>query len=207
MVSFVIKQTGEIMGKTIYQENTIIRHNDYETGETITETHENKHIKRVFDEEEFIQVYVNDIAALIGLEKSTDIKVMMALWKEAMFNPRNSADGNLIYLYRPMKESLAKELGYSVGTVNNSANRLAKKEFIIQKDRGVYFLNPKYFFKGFIDDRPKVMRTIIEYRITKQKKEEEDKNQLRLFEEGQKAIESSNNAHLGNPSLKLVANG
>lgn len=35
------------------------------------------------------------------------------------------------------------------------------------KYKGIYYLNPKYFFKGKLNDRTKVIRNIVEYKIGK----------------------------------------
>ena len=56
---------------------------------------------------------------------------------------------------------------YTVGKKLRTPITLSKKRMIIKdtKHRGVYFLNPEYFFKGSISDRTKVIKNIIEYQI------------------------------------------
>ena len=55
----------------------------------------------------------------------------------------------------------------AVQSVRNVISSLVKnpKRLLIkdQKFRSTYYLNPQYFFKGALKDRPKVMKYIFEY--------------------------------------------
>lgn len=138
---------------------------DSETGEVIQQEVSTKVIKKVA-QEDFIQVYLEDLAALLNVTAISEIRVLMVLWRMASFNKENDKAGNRIVLVKPIKEEIATELSLTSGTVDNILRKLLNKNLIIKIDRTIYSLNPQYFFKGYMKDRLKVVRTIIEYHIT-----------------------------------------
>lgn len=137
---------------------------DSETGEVIQQEISTKVIKRVA-QEDFIQVYLEDLAALLSITAISEIKVLMVLWRMASFNKENDKAGNRIVLVKPIKEEIANELNLTLGTIDNILRKLLNKNLIIKMDRTIYSLNPQYFFKGYMKDRLKVVKTIIEYHI------------------------------------------
>lgn len=137
---------------------------DSETGEVIQQEVSTKVIKRVA-QEDFIQVYLEDLAALLNVTAISEIRVLMVLWRMASFNKENDKAGNRIVLVKPIKEEIANELSLTAGTVDNILRKLLNKNLIIKVDRTIYSLNPQYFFKGYMKDRLKVVRTTIEYHI------------------------------------------
>lgn len=138
---------------------------DSETGEIIQQEVSTKVIKRVA-QEDFIQVYLEDLAALLNITALSEIRVLMVLWRMASFNKENDKQGNRVVLVKPIKEEIATELNLTSGTIDNILRKLLNKKLIIKVDRTIYTLNPQYFFKGYMKDRLKVVKTIIEYHIT-----------------------------------------
>jgi DNA-binding MarR family transcriptional regulator len=137
---------------------------DSETGEVLQQEVSTKVIKRVA-QEDFIQVYLEDLAALLNVTAISEIRVLMVLWRMASFNKENDKAGNRIVLVKPIKEEIATELNLTAGTIDNILRKLLNKNLIIKIDRTIYTLNPQYFFKGYMKDRLKVVKTIIEYHI------------------------------------------
>lgn len=137
---------------------------DRETGELIEENISTTIVKKV-EREDFIQVYLKDMSALLDIKAVSEMKVLLVLWRIASFNKENDNNGNKIVLVKAIKEEIAKELDISVGTIDNVLRKLVDRELIIKVARSVYKLNPNYFFKGYLKDRLKVVKTIIEYQI------------------------------------------
>lgn len=157
------------MATKIFQHDT--NSINIETGEVLSI--EQKIVKRVAPDN-FIQVYLEDLSGLFKLENVAEYKVLIALWKRVNFNEENTIDGNSVVLVKAIKEQIANETDYSLSRVNSVITTLVKKELLIQKDRSIYVLNPKYFFKGYYKDRVKVVRAVIEYRIEDNTNDEQE---------------------------------
>jgi hypothetical protein len=158
------------MATKVFQHD--INNVNIETGEVLSI--EQRIIKKV-SPDDFIQVYLEDLSGLFKLENVAEYKVLIALWKRAIFNEEHTIEGNSVVLVKAIKEQIAKETEYSLSRINTVVSTLVKKELLIQKERSIYVLNPKYFFKGYYKDRVKVVRAIIEYKIEKPAKNEADK--------------------------------
>lgn len=141
---------------------------DNTTGEVHSHSIEHTIIKKV-SQDNFIQVYLEDLSGLLGIENLVEFKVLLSLWKKANFNDENSENGNVVYLVKSVKEGIANDTGYSLSRINSTISTLTKKKLLVKKDRSVYWLNPKYFFKGYSKDRIKAVKTVIEYEIVDDK--------------------------------------
>lgn len=74
--------------------------------------------------------------------------------------------GNMITYNGVFKDQVMKRTGLKEGTIKNSLSNLVKKEMLLKdKNKGVYYLNPKYFFKGKLGDRTKLIKRTIEYQL------------------------------------------
>jgi hypothetical protein len=147
----------------IYQEvNTIT---DINTGEV--QIIENTIVRKV-KASEFVQVYLEDLSGILSISTGSEIKLLAVLWKASEWNEENSSLGNRIVIVKALKEQWAKQLEVNIQTLNNILTSLIKKNLLINQDRSIYYLNPKYFFKGFSKDRDKVVKTIISYEISKE---------------------------------------
>lgn len=124
---------------------------DKHTGELL----EYKAVRSV-DIETFIMVFFSCIPELVKL-RGVPLKVLICCWKLSSFNPVMENTGNIIYTGPAFKEACRRE-GFSISDANidNAISTLCKEGFLIRKHRGVYLLNPDYFFKGTLSDRTKV---------------------------------------------------
>lgn len=115
--------------------------------------------------EKFLQVYLNDLSGLFQLNSSTEIKLLSLMWRDSRYNDDNSDIGNIVYTIKDLKEQWVKEMGSSMGTINNTITKLVTKGLLISKpkSRSVYYLNPQYFFKGNTKDLPKVKQVLMQY--------------------------------------------
>lgn len=109
--------------------------------------------------ESFMQVYLEDNSSIYGIDNKSQLRVMRELWVISQF------DTNQVILVKSIKEDIAKKVGCTLQTVNNHITKFVKKDLLIKKDTSVYYLNPEYFFKGFLQNRPKVVKSIREYHL------------------------------------------
>ena len=133
---------------------------DFNTGEV--KTIENVIIKKI-KQEDFVQIYLEDLSGLLSIATITELKLLAILWKKSEWNEENSGMGNKIIIVKSIKEEFANELNVNLQTINNTLSSLLKKKLILSNSRSVYYLNPKYFFKGFSKDRIKAVKTILQY--------------------------------------------
>lgn len=128
---------------------------DKETGEIIEDS---KIIRKKVSTQEFMQVYLNDISGLLGIENKSQMFVLVELWKLAQF------DTNQVVIIKGIKQQIADNIGIAYKTVDNHIVKLCKLNLLIRKETGIYFLNPQYFFKGYLENRPKILKLVLEYR-------------------------------------------
>jgi len=158
-------------GTKVYQEINNVT--DMDTGEV--KVIENTIVRRV-NQDQFVQIYLEDLSGLLSISTGNESKLLAIIWKHCEWNAENSGIGNKIVIVKPFKDEWAKELEIGTQAVNNIISGLVKKNLLIKKDRSVYYLNPKYFFKGFSKDRIKAIRTVLNYTFT------ENPEQQELFE-------------------------
>jgi len=130
---------------------------DHKTGEI---TEEKRVYKRQIEKEKFMMVYLESISGILKINSPIEYKVLLALWEMSEF------ETNRVILVKPIKEALAAKLKYGFKTVENSISRLAKKDLLVKKGAGIYFLNPKYFFKGSEIARSNAIKIIFDFSLT-----------------------------------------
>lgn len=106
--------------------------------------------------DEFIMVFFAscpDLLKLTGL----NLKVLICCWKFSSYNPECETEGNIVHNDLMFKEK-CKSLGLAISnaSIDNAVNYLSKHNFLIKRCKGVYLLNPKYFFKGRLSDKSKI---------------------------------------------------
>ena len=115
---------------------------------------------------DYINIYLDEfVDIMLKIENGTQARLLALLWKESEINLKDSSKGNQIYTIKANKDKWAKELLVKLQTINNTLSALLEKNLLIKKDRSICMLNPKLFFKGFVNDRDKVIQTIITYSI------------------------------------------
>lgn len=116
--------------------------------------------------EEFIQVYLKDNEQFYNLSKP-EYSVLSILWLKSDYYKDEGNPGNKIVINKQIRDIIADKTGIADSTIKNAVASLVKKNMIFkdQNYKGVYYLNPEYFFKGSISDRTKCIRHIIEYSI------------------------------------------
>jgi len=118
--------------------------------------------------EEFCQLYLKDNAEFYQLSQAEHCVLAVCMYLSTYYDKKKSTlIGNVVNCNSLFIDEAKKRTGLKESTIRNSIVSLSKKNMIIKdsKHRGVYFLNPEYFFKGSISDRTTVIKNIIEYQI------------------------------------------
>lgn len=117
--------------------------------------------------EKFCQIYLEDNPDFYNLSKS-EYSILAMCWKLSSYYDDSPIPGNKVYCTKDFIDKCIATCNLQASTVRNALSSLAKKDMIIKdKDyKAVYYLNPKFFFKGKLSDRIKVIKHCIEYQIS-----------------------------------------
>lgn len=140
-----------------------VRTIDYSSGELITE--EIKNIRNV-KADAFMQVYLNDLSGLLQITSRKELILLAVLWRHSTFTNGDNL-GNIVCVHAEIKNEVFELTNMTDGAIRNSISKFVKKELLIKytKGRGLYYLNPVYFFKGALSLRSKTIKYVLEYKI------------------------------------------
>lgn len=141
----------------------IVTQNINENGEIISA--EIKTIKTV-TAEKFCQVYLEDNEEFHKLSQS-EYRVLSMCWRYSIYYSDLNYPGNKVNYDKQFKDLIMEKTNLAESTIKNAFTTLVKKEMLLKDKnyKGIYYMNPKYFFKGSLSDRAKVIRHTIEYNI------------------------------------------
>lgn len=130
-------------------------------GNVISE--EKKFFKKV-NVRDFIQVYLDDMSGLLGIKSLAEQQVLAWFWKFSQY-PNDEFDCNYVSLSSLLFEKLQESTGLKPQSIRNTISALSKKRILIKdsKRRGIYYLNPQFFWKGKLSDNTRNMRLNINY--------------------------------------------
>lgn len=114
-------------------------------------------IRKRVSADKFLQVYLDDFGFLMGIEGEGEHRII--LWCAKNMN----YETNEVVIVGEHKKRIASECDLSLHTINNSLTSLVRKSVLIRKATSIYLLNPKYFFRGRIEDRAALIRTVEYY--------------------------------------------
>lgn len=147
----------------IVQENTVIG----EGGEILSS--EIKTIKKV-SLDQFCQVYLQDNEEFYCLSKA-ESNILSLCWRYSVYYDDKELDlpGNKVIVDKQMRNIMMQKTGLAESTIKNAFTTLVKKDMLIKDHnyKSVYYLNPKYFFKGTLSSRTKSIKHSIEYVLRK----------------------------------------
>lgn len=110
-------------------------------------------------QEEFIMCFLNSLSVLMKLDGYV-MKVLLVIWKCSTFNP-NGDEANSITNSKVLKDEVRKYCPTMTDDIINHAfTELKKKEILLRQCRGVYKLNPVFFFKGSLTQRSRLLAHI-----------------------------------------------
>lgn len=116
--------------------------------------------------EEFVQVYLKDNEQFFDLSKP-EYSTLSMLWLKSDYYKEDNYPGNKIVVNKQIKDEIIVKTKLAESTIKNALSSLVKKDIILKDDKykGVYYLNPKYFFKGKVTDRTKCIKHYTSYYI------------------------------------------
>jgi hypothetical protein len=144
--------------KTGKIEATRTEYVDVDTGEVVDSDLNVKKFKYVTGKDQFFLVYAELLSVMIKQMSLPEVKILAWLLK-------NYNSGTPIGITRRLREIIAEETGLSHGTVANVLSSLCRKgdPVVLYRDsRGLYYINPRYAFKGSSSERNKAIVTIFE---------------------------------------------
>ena len=142
------------------QRKTVV---DSNTGEILEET-TTIVAERKYTKDTFIYLYLNDLSGIMNIKNQTELRVLAWLWKFSSY-PDDDVAGNCVVVGDLLFDKIEKDLCLKRQTIKNCISGLAKEQIIIKDPdhRSTYYLNPKYFYKGKIDELPKTRKVILTY--------------------------------------------
>lgn len=155
---------------TIYNEKQVDRFHeevDPETGEIYPVLDSSEIITNRFykSSDEFIQIYLEDMSGILNITSKSELQVLACIWKYSTYAEND--EGNCIIINPKILNIIQNETKLNIQSIRNIICNLSKspKQLLIkdQNFRSTYYLNPLYFFKGSLKDRPKVLKKIFVY--------------------------------------------
>lgn len=136
---------------------------DITTGEILFQA---KDIVRRVNVDDFIQVYLKDMSGLMGIKNMAEYHILVWFWKFSRFPDANSK-ANYVSLDAILLSKIREETGLKDQSIRNSICSLAKKNILIKDKnmRGIYYLNPNYFWKGKISENTKNLKLSFDYKF------------------------------------------
>lgn len=127
-------------------ETTIV---DRNTGEIITSS--KSFSVKSKSSEEFYMTFIQFVQPLLRFKSIRDMQVLTKFCMMIEYNT------NRVILPAPRRKQICEELGMENTHLSNCIRRL-KDLRIITGDKGVYEVNPIYFWKGTTDSRDKLLK-------------------------------------------------
>ena len=130
-----MKKIGVVGSKEV---NTVVN----EEGEVISQDTQNILVnKYIYDGETFLLLYNSFITDIRKFDKISE-KVFLHMCM-------NAKSGSMeVIMTKSFKIGMVVDLGFSLGTINNSIQRLYRMDALRRIDTGVYLVNPAYAWKG-----------------------------------------------------------
>jgi len=95
---------------------------------------------------QFIIVYLEKVSDISKKLNPTEIELLTWMWKDCV--TQGEEHHNVVYALAHNKNKWAASIETKVGVIENAITSLVSNGFIKRIGRGVYILNPEYFYKG-----------------------------------------------------------
>ena len=141
---------------TLSKETTVTNVNA-ETGEVLnSETNIiTQNLKyKTSTQEEFWFMYASFLDVMIGKNKPSAIAKDIFFW---ILKTYPGVFGKLS-LTKEIKEDMAKDLNYTLGSINNNLASLISSGLVLKEGRNCFRVNPKYVFKGYSKERDLLLK-------------------------------------------------
>lgn len=112
------------------------------------------------DEPPYVKLYIDCVLTLKGLQKGLN-PILLALLKRMTYANLNDVDGGqLLFINKPFKELVAKEISVSVKRVEQAITEFVKTGIIRRIQVGLYQVNPDIAGRGEWKDIQNIRATI-----------------------------------------------
>ena len=119
----------------------------------------------------------NEVSVIVMLDNSefyslskAESNVLSVAWLMSSYysDPEFKFPGNRISCDKQFRDIVHNKTGLAESTIKAAIASLAQKEMLLKDKeyKGIYYLNPDYFFKGKLSDRTKAIKQITEYIIS-----------------------------------------
>jgi predicted transcriptional regulator len=125
----------------------------YDSDNNFIEATVKKHTFIANGKEEFFFVYSSMLAIFNSMEQS-EIRVLGFLLRYA--------DGTVFSIDKPIRIEIAKVTNLSERTIYNTVKALASKNLIFKHPSGAYQINPRYAYRGSVNERNNQLKAFIE---------------------------------------------
>lgn len=113
---------------------------------------------------ESIYICLENLADWLDVNTKAEIQILCCLWKYSTYVDDNNK-GNCVFISKMLIADIQNVTTLKEQTIRNIISSLSKKKLLIKdtRFRGTYYLNPIYFFKGPLKERPKTTNFILSY--------------------------------------------
>ena len=130
---------------------------DKETGELMTSTMEKTYSYRLKNNDEFVMLYYKYILrAVAGIKSANTFRLLISLVSIADYNT-GTVSLNAFY-----RKGICEQLNIKNSHISRYLDEL-KKANIISGSRGLYHINPKFFWKGDSGERSRMLKDKLFY--------------------------------------------
>lgn len=105
------------------------------------------------DSEKFFMTFIETIAPMYKLKSITDLKLMIKFCTVAEFNTGQ------IVISPALRRKICQELEISTNMFSMALKSLNSKN-LIYGEKGTYYINPQLHWKGTMDARNQIMKTL-----------------------------------------------
>lgn len=141
--------------KRIYKATEVSQYNvDRETGEVMSESHQQTEMGYVETEPQYIKIYLDCILRFKNLSSSLN-PILIALCKHMHFADKNQ----IVFVNKYVKDIICKECGVKTKRVEQAVKQFVEAGLLKRQARGVYLVNPYIISRGNWEDVKKLRAT------------------------------------------------
>lgn len=141
--------------KRVYKSVEVSQFNvDRESGEIISESHEQTEMGYVDTEPQYIKIYLDCILRFKNLSSSLN-PILIALCRHMHFADKNQ----IVFVNKYVKDIICKECGVKTKRVEQAVKQFVEAGLLKRQARGVYLVNPYIISRGNWEDIKKLRAT------------------------------------------------
>lgn len=185
--------------RQVYTETVITNEGELVSSKTVYKTQ---------TEPDFVKLYIDCVFVVKGVKKGFSPIFLAFLEHMSYADTNDEYGGQVIYVNKAMKMSIAKKVGLSIVSVNNALTDFVKTGVFKRVDVGTYQVNPNIVGRGEWKDIKNIRASFdfanrdVVADIVREEEKEMTENQQRLSEDFQQTV-----AQLDREMLEGIMNG